>query len=360
MAGLSVGTASAQVTPAAGYTPPDDTPVIRVGTTIFANYTYQTSPDGTDADGNTYSPNSFDVARAYINITGNVSHIVNFRVTPDVLRETACVAATCTTNGSLVLRTKYAFVQTNFDDWMTRGSWARFGIQQTPYIDSLEAIYRYRFQGTTFIERIGKQSSADAGASFHYNFSHNYGDVHAGFYNGENYNKAEVNGQKAFKIRGSVRPFATGNLNLRTLRLTAYLDSDHYIKDGDRQRFVFNATYEHPKLNIGYEYIDAADQTSGKPGTAKVDSSGYSIWLTPKPGTGSVGLEGLIRYDHFTSNKDLDQRQNRLIVGAAYWFPHPGGAPTTCMMIDYDGQDFDNITATKPIKAVAVHFLVNY
>ena len=36
--------ADAQVTPAAGYVPPDDTPSIRVGVTIFADYTYQTDP----------------------------------------------------------------------------------------------------------------------------------------------------------------------------------------------------------------------------------------------------------------------------------------------------------------------------
>src|SRR4051812_21961159 len=73
---------AAQVTPAGGYTPPDDTPAIRIGTTIFANYGYQKVPDAVDADGNTYKPNSFDVARAYINVTGNISHIIGFRVTP--------------------------------------------------------------------------------------------------------------------------------------------------------------------------------------------------------------------------------------------------------------------------------------
>jgi len=44
--------ATAQVTPAAGYTPPDDTPVIRVGMTLFPTYTFQTDPKITDADGN--------------------------------------------------------------------------------------------------------------------------------------------------------------------------------------------------------------------------------------------------------------------------------------------------------------------
>ena len=107
-----------------------------------------------------------------------------------------------------MFRLKYAFVQINLDDWMTRGSWARFGIQQTPFLDYAEGIYRYRFQGTTFAEREGYFTSADAGASFHYNLPSNYGDVHVGIYNGEDYAKAEPNDQKAIKIRGTLRPFA--------------------------------------------------------------------------------------------------------------------------------------------------------
>src|SRR5258705_13340101 len=79
--------ASAQITPAAGYTPPDDTPSIRVGAVIYADYTYQTNPEVADADGNIINPSSFNVTRAYINITGNISHLVSFRITPDVVRQ---------------------------------------------------------------------------------------------------------------------------------------------------------------------------------------------------------------------------------------------------------------------------------
>src|SRR2546423_7878051 len=43
---------AAQVTPAAGYTPPDDTPAIKVGVTIFADYTVQQQPKVKDSDGN--------------------------------------------------------------------------------------------------------------------------------------------------------------------------------------------------------------------------------------------------------------------------------------------------------------------
>ena len=44
--------AQAQVTPAAGYTPPDDTPSIKIGAVVFADYTFQQKPTVKDADGN--------------------------------------------------------------------------------------------------------------------------------------------------------------------------------------------------------------------------------------------------------------------------------------------------------------------
>src|SRR5216684_2403574 len=77
---LYAAAAFAQVTPAAGYTPPDDTPSIRVGATIFADYTYQQNPKITDTDGNSVNFNSFNVTRSYINVTGNISHLLAFRV----------------------------------------------------------------------------------------------------------------------------------------------------------------------------------------------------------------------------------------------------------------------------------------
>ena len=89
---LSTAAASAQVTPAAGFTPPDDTPSIRVGMTLYPAYTFQTDPKITDADGNIGNKNAFDVARSYINITGNVSHIVAFRITPDITRESGLLS----------------------------------------------------------------------------------------------------------------------------------------------------------------------------------------------------------------------------------------------------------------------------
>ena len=132
---------------------------------------------------------------------------------------------------------------------MTRGSWARLGIQQTPWVDFEEGIYRYRFQGTVFAERVPlptSLSSADAGVSFHYSLPSNYGDMHVGFYNGDNYQRTDLNDQKAFEFRGTVRPFATAMPVLRGLRAHLFYDTYHYVKNDERKRLLGAVTYSTP------------------------------------------------------------------------------------------------------------------
>jgi hypothetical protein len=352
--------ASAQVTPAAGYTPPDDTPSIKVGATIFTDYTYTDAPTATDADGNIIHSNAFNVARSYINVTGNISHVVAFRITPDVTRETGTGSSL---NGSLTFRLKYAFVQVNLDDWFkySTGNWVRVGQQQTPYIDFMEGIYRYRFQGTTFVEREGFQSSADSGVSFHTNLPSNYGDVHVGIYNGETYTKSEANNIKAVEIRGTIRPFAKGDPVLRGLRLTGFYDKDAYVKNGERNRFIGSVTFEHKYVNAGFDYFNAEDQplVNAAAATAKVDASGESFWITPKT---TIGIEGLFRFDTTKLNDNIDQRRKRTIAGIAYWFPHQGNV-STAALLDFEQVKVSGSTppAIPPTQQrIAVHMLVNF
>ncbi len=351
--------ASAQVTPAAGYTPPDDTPAFRVGATIYTDFTYQQNPTGTDSDGNSINPSSFNVSRSYINVTGSLNHIISYRITPDITRESGLVslsAGSTVSNDSLVLRIKYAFGQINLDDWMPKGSWVRLGIQQTPLLDYEEGIYRYRFQGTTFTEREGFYSSADAGVSFHTNFPKNYGEIHAGYYNGEGYAKPEVNDRHAFDIRGTLRPFAQGAPVLRGLRLTGYYVGDDYVKNAERLRAVGQVTFEHKYVNAGFDAIDAKDQTSIT--KADIEAKGWSFWATPRS---TIGWEMLLRYDHMVPDqRALDQTRQRTIVGLAYWFPHSGNI-TSSLLLDYDGQTFSSFVPAQPAqKKIALHALINF
>ena len=378
--------ASAQDVGGATTTNPADAPTIRVGGTIYADYTYQQSPAITDADGNSVKLNQFNIGRAYINILGQISHLISFRITPDITRQGGTAD---NLNGSLVFRLNYTYVQFNLDDWMTKGSWGQFGIQKTPWVAFYEDIYRYRFQGTTFTERetsptgTNLLSSADGGASFHYNFPGNYGDVHVGVYNGEFYFKPEANQLKAFQVRASGRPFAAGPAALKGLRGHIVYISDGYVENGDRNRLIGSVTIEHPFLHAGYDYISTHDQTSATK-AAELHGQGWSTWFTPRS---KIGLEALLRWDHFTPMDGCaapaaspalcpstviangvpvapnSQVRQRTIIGGAYWFPHKDDARVgSALLVDYDGYTFDNFDAKAfpKQKKYEIHWLVNW
>lgn len=345
----------AQVTPAAGYTPPDDTPVIRVGATFFGDYTVVQTPKIKDGDLNEVTSNAFNVGRAYINVTGNISHRIAFRITPDISRETGTGSSL---NGSYTFRLKYAYAQFNLDDWTNAGrtgTWVRLGMQQTPWVDFMETVYRYRFQGTIFEDREGFLSSSDVGASFHTNLPGNYGDVQAGIYNGETYSKPEANDQKGFMVRGTFRPLRMHPV-LRGLRVTGFYDKDAYVKNADRLRGIVALTFEHKYLNAAFDYLAASDQnaSAAKP---KVKAHGYSIWATPRA---TNGWEGLLRFDHLEPNKDVSGTRNRSLAGIAYWFPHQGTV-STALLLDFEQVKFDNFATPQPTQQrLALHALVNF
>jgi hypothetical protein len=360
--------AGAQVTVAEGYTPPDDTPKVNVGGTIFADYTYQDVPTARDADGNTIHSNSFNLSRAYLNVTGQISHWVSFRITPDVTRQTlssGTTGVTINTNNSLVYRLKYAYGQINFDDFLTHGSWLRIGTQQTPYVDFAEGVYRYRFQGTIFVDREGFLSSSDLGVSTHWNIPMNYGDLHVGVYNGETYSGAEANDQKAFQARLSIRPAPMVPV-VKGLRLTGFYDGDHYVKDAERKRYVVAMTFEHPYVNAGVEYLDAKDRTSATKAFS-THAAGWSAWITPRT---PIGIEALLRYDEIKPNKDNNTvdpngKRKRTIAGLAYWFPVTKAGIAAALLADYENVKYDGFAVTnannKPEeKRYALHTLFNF
>jgi hypothetical protein len=332
--------AYAQVGPAAGYTPPDDTRKFNIGATIFADYTYQASPQIQDVDKNNVKFSTFQVTRAYINVTGSLNHYLSFRITPDVSRETS---TTSSLSGSQIFRLKYAYGQLALDDWTTHGSWLRLGVQQTPYVDYTEGIYRYRFQGTIFPERAGFISSADAGFSGHWNFPGNYGDIHGGFYNGENYNKAEVNNQKAFQFRGTLRPMPLGGI-WKGLRLTGFIIDDHYANSDKRMRLIGQATFESAPINVGLDWLRTKDRLNKA--SPEVDATGWSAWATPKLGN---GWEILLRHDDLKPNKNIaGQKQKRNIAGVAYWFQHLPPGVSSAILVDYDSLQRTGLTPAVP------------
>lgn len=368
LAGADV--ARAQVTPAEGYTPPDDTPNVKVGGTIYADYTYQLFPTSKDTDGNTFHPNAFNLTRAYISVTGNISHWVSFRITPDVVRVGTVTGSDGKPetvpglSGTLTYRLKYAYGQINFDDLANtpmrgmaqwHGSWIRLGLQQTPYVDYNESIYRYRFQGTVFAEREGFLTSSDLGASAHLVFPENYGDIHVGGYNGEGYTQPEANDQKAIQARVSLRPAPSIPI-LKGLRLTGFYDHDHYVRDARKERGIVELDFEHPYINLGLTYLKAKDQNASAT-KKEVDAEGYSFWLTPRT---PIGVEALLRYDYLKPVTGTAQRKDRFIGGVSYWFPVQKGI-AAALLLDYEQVRYRNYAPGKPKEErYALHTLFNF
>ena len=303
----------------------DDTPKINLGVVIFADYTYQESPEVQDADKNPVNVSSFNITRAYINVTGNLNHYLSFRITPDIARAGNDSALA----GSQVFRLKYAYAQLNLDDWAPKGSWIRAGITQTPYIDYFETLYRYRFQGSVFPDRLGLLTASDAGVAAHVNFPANYGDLQAGVYNGEGYNHPEVNNQKALQLRLSIRPLPLGGI-WKGLRVTGFVDDDHYVADARRYRAIEQVTFEHPRVNAGLDVLPSKDQVNVR--AAELDGHGWSAWATPR--LTNNGWEMLLRHDNFTPDRG-DAAQKRNIAGIAYWLQGLQRV-TSAVMVDYD------------------------
>lgn len=364
--GLWQGPAAAQVTSGGAVPPPDDTPSVRVGGTLFLDYTKTYEPEITDAVGNRVSPDAFNVGRAYLNLTGQLNHIIAFRITPDITRETGTGSSVA---GSLTYRLKYAYVQVNLDDWLWRGSYARAGMIQTPYVEFEESVYRYRFQGTVFIDREGYNPSADFGTSFRTQFPGGFGEFVGGIYNGDGYTRADPNEQKALQLRGTLRPLP-GPGPLRGLRLSMFYDHDHYVQDAPRRRLVTQALYEHRYVNAAWVYLDATDQLNLS--LPKVESGGHSIWITPRwahgalrptPTTGQVraSLEGLFRYDRLEANQSNDSVKERWIAGVAYWPRMTTPSVSSAFLLDYEQVNYADFTPARPTeKRLAVHMLVSF
>ena len=193
--------------------------------------------------------------------------------------------------------------------------------------DAVDRFHRYDLPlplpGTDFEDREGILSSSDVGASFRYNFGGNYGDVHTGFYNGDNYNQRRSqrpeglddarDGAAAAGERGASRP----------ARSPGFYNTDAYVKDGEQA-----PRHRRRRPTSTPTSMPASTTFDDRPGAGrrapKLDGDGYSVWVTPKTPKG-YGWEGLLRFDHLDAGADdldrrrraqPDHRRRRLLVSA--------------------------------------------
>ena len=276
-------------------------PTVRVGVVSYLQYDAELQ--------NRESYNGFDVTRGYLNVTGNLSPRLSYRITPDIKR-----AGDGSLAGSLVLRIKYAFAQLRGP---AAGSWLRLGAHQTPWLDFEEHVNRYRVQGTMFSEREGLiPGSSDFGIGYLTPLPSDLGEVQAGLYNGEGYAKTEATRHKSVQGRLSLRPFRSGELS-RGFRLNTFYNLGWYAAGRPRRLGIVMGSYEHSRLAATAQWLAATEQPVA--GVAETDRRGYSTFLEIRQGlTGWAGLVRVENLDPDTSRRDDDHR--RIIAGGAYWW----------------------------------------
>ena len=212
------------------------------------------------------------------------------------------------------------------------GSWVRLGMQQTPWVDFMEAVYRYRFQGTIFEEREGFLSSSDVGASFHYQPAGQLRrrarrrlqrrDLHAA----RSQRSEGLHGPRhvpaAADAPGAARPAAHWLLRRRRLRQER--------ASGQRGIVAVDLRAQVSQRRVRLSR-DARDQTA-RP-SAAVDAHGYSVWVTPR--SAERDGKGCCASTISSRTRTSAARATATIGGVAYWFPHQGTV-STALLLDFD------------------------
>ena len=298
-----------------------DYPIIRIGVLSYVQYDAELT--------NRDAFNVFDLTRGYININGQLSKNVRFRLTPDVRRITDSSLA-----GTLVLRVKYAFVE--LDNVKAARSWVRFGAHQTPWLDFEESIDRYRVQGTMFSEREGLiPGSSDFGVGY-FTPVGKYVDIQTGVYNGEGYAQTDVNKYKSAQGRLTLRPFADRGI-ANGFRLSGFYSAGWYAADRPRRLGIVMGSFEQTHLVGTLQYLKATESPSAV-APRDIDRNGSSGFLEIRQGMN--GWAALARLDLLDSDEALDNNsQRRIIAGGAYWFVWPRsrvGLVVTNEQVHYD------------------------
>src|SRR5437762_1485654 len=292
----SVAVSHAQTSPAPAPAPAEpDYPIIRVGVVSYVQYDAELE--------NRQGFNAFDLTRGYININGQLSKNVRFRVTPDVRRVTDSTLA-----GTLVLRIKYAFVE--YDNLTGARSWVRFGAHQTPWLDFEESINRYRVQGQVFAEREGLiPGSSDFGVGL-FTPAGKFIDIQAGVYNGEGYAQTDANKFKSAQGRLTLRPLA-GRGIANGFRLSGFYNKGWYAANRPRDLGIVMGSFEHTNLVATLQYLQAKENPNAL-APRNITRNGASGFVEIRQGI--AGWAAIARVDHLDSDAALADNSQRRVI----------------------------------------------
>ena len=292
------------------------TPTVTVTGVAFVQYAYGLQVDSTLATPG--HPNNFDVTRTFLHVLGHFSDGISTRVTLDVDGRKA-------STNQLSLRLAYAFVS-----WQpnARGplTW-KMGLMHTPWNEFEEAVWDYRMQGKSVLDRNGYGNTADFGAGVDGTWEHDAINLQAGVYNGEGAYSTPGDQGKDIAARVSVR-LAESDLPGRVggLRLSGFFQHGTATGGGARRRYLGMISWRGKGATFGA--LVAATQDSVNANNPEQKGQLLSVFgVLNIPHTKFAVLARYDAYDPNTQNSstsiaqaddlNLDQ-QKRFVAGVSY------------------------------------------
>jgi len=301
------------IAPAAAQTPAPSP--ITVGGVIYSQYGYQLKDTANHAS-------AFDLTRAYVNVLGKFADGISTRVTVDIAHAAAA---------SQTYRLKYAFAA-----WNPSGSALTYkmGLFTTPWIDWEEALWDYRMQGPTILDRNGYLTSSNFGIGADGNVNHEQVDFQVGVFDNGSYSTGIGDQRKDIEGRVSVRAMNTDDMSrVGGLRVTAFGQVGKPVGGGTRSRFVGMVSYKSKAVTLAA--LGALTSDSTAPGsTVIVKGEVFGAYGVYHFSGSPVAL--IARLDYVKPNKDAASTvpgftQTRIIGGVSYQL-----SPNVRLLADLD------------------------
>jgi hypothetical protein len=256
----------------AGEARPAWTDRIDLGGLLYLSY--QTGEE----DGEDFS--RWRVKRGHVDLRAELLPYLRARVTTDVKHDP---------DGDLTVRVKYAYGEFHADPLgPIRQAWLEVGQVRLPWIFFEESIYRYRLQDGTFMDRLGLAHSADRGLTIggllgpelphdyreRVNSKHagRWGSFALGLYDGGGFTADEMNTDKVFKGRLTVRPLPT---RIPGLQISPFVVRGHGNTDASPpwELDAIMLSFETPRVVLTAQGM----QHEGNPAGTAIDDRGDSL-----------------------------------------------------------------------------------
>jgi hypothetical protein len=258
------------------------------------------------------------IDRVYLNFTQSITPKVKMRVTTDIYQKAGTIVTARDSGGTKVpsyyngwdVRLKYAYVdlgnllpQTTF----------RLGMLQSPWIDYVENLWKYRVVSKVLMDVEGQFSSADLGGGILYKLPKGYGEFYGAAVNGTGYENPENNKLKDYvgRLALNLIPKWGGN---RSLQVAGYYyngytnPSPNYTPALYRTRAGGFAYFAYDYFSIGAEYDKTHDDKLTGSSISYTNSGGFSVFGEVKPPQGTKFIEDLAlfgRYDKWDPNTNV-------------------------------------------------------